>query len=99
MNFTVNGLHWHMSYANADLAELNPDDNAYLGLTKYISQTILIRSDLSHELTRRTVIHELVHCFLFSFGMQTDKYDEEQLCNFVEAHMDAILDITNHFFD
>ena len=52
---------------------------------------------MTKELTRSTVIHELCHCFLFSFGFCAESYDEEAVCNLFGSHADAILDLTDKF--
>ena len=95
MKFTVNGMKWSMKFTDKDLDEQRED--MYMGLTKFIDQEILIRKGMSRRLTRMTVIHELCHCFLFSYGITTGAYDEEQLCKFVAANIDQIIDLTDEF--
>ena len=97
MKFTVNNLEWEMKYEDADKVHLNSDDNTFLGLTEYIEQTISIRNGMSKQLTRTTVIHELCHCFLFSFGFNADSYSEEAMCNLFGSHADMILSLTDKF--
>lgn len=97
MKFTVNRLEWSMIFTDADKAFLNQNDDAFLGLTEYLDQSISIRKGMSEQMTRSTVIHELCHCFLFSFGFCAESYDEEQVCNFFGSHADAILDLTDKF--
>ena len=97
MKFTVNGLKWVIEYVNADSTSMNNSNGLFLGLTEYDSQHISIRTGLSEGLTRQTVIHELCHCFLFSFGMTCDWYDEEQMCNFFGSHADMIIGIADKF--
>ena len=97
MKFTVNNLEWTMGFANEDTVLLNNGEKIILGLTEYIPQTISIRKGMSKQMTRRTVIHELCHCFLFSFGFCAGSYDEEAVCNLFESHADSILKLTNEF--
>lgn len=97
MKFTVNNLEWTMVFADADKAFLNENGNTILGLTEYVNQTISIRKGMTKELTRSTVIHELCHCFLFSFGFCAESYDEEAVCNLFGSHADAILNLTDKF--
>ena len=97
MKFIVNKLEWSIKHVNEDKVLLNHEDETFLGLTDYIKQTISIRKGMSEQLTRQTVIHELCHCFLFSFGISTESYDEEQVCNFFGSHADTILDLTDKF--
>lgn len=97
MKFTVNKLEWTMELVDEDKVLLNKEDGVILGLTDYIVQTISIRKGMSEQLTRRTVIHELCHCFLFSFGFNVSAYDEETVCNLFESHADSILKLTDKF--
>ena len=99
MNFVVNNLEWTMNFVDADKAFLNENGNTILGLTEYVSQTISIRKGMSEQLTRNTVIHELCHCFLFSFGFCSESYDEEAICNLFGSHADSILELTDEFME
>ena len=69
MRFKANNLSWNIDFVNEDKSLMNSDKEMYFGLTEYQSQKISIRTGLSKEMTRETVLHELVHCFLFSFGV------------------------------
>lgn len=97
MEFAVNKLKWTMELVDEDKVLLNKEDSIILGLTDYIVQRISIRKGMSEQLTRRTVIHELCHCFLFSFGFNVSAYDEETVCNLFESHADSILALTDEF--
>lgn len=98
MRFKANNLTWNIDFVNEDTSLMNSDNGMYFGLTEYQSQKISIRTGLSKEMTRETVIHELVHCFLFSFGVcGFTSLNEEQVCNFVGSHLDKIYEITEKF--
>lgn len=97
MKFTVNNLDWEIYFENGDSVHLNQGEDTILGLTEYIDQTISIRKGMSQQLTRSTVIHELCHCFLFSFGFCAGSYDEEAVCNLFGSHADSILSLTDKF--
>jgi len=78
-----------------DDKRMNPDDDGkcYLGLCDYKKATIRIMKDMTYEVTRMTVIHEVVHCFLFSYGINVE--DNESMCDFFGAHGDEIISTTN----
>ena len=49
--------------------KMNPDPNSYnFGLTEYKELLISIMDGRSESVTRSTLIHELVHAFMFSYG-------------------------------
>lgn len=62
MKTAVNGLEWNIEYADDRVLD-SEGDGVVLGVTKFLEQKIYIRRGMSKELTRRTVIHELCHCF------------------------------------
>ncbi len=97
MEFSINGINWTMEYADSDKDFLNDGDNTILGLTKFLEQTIYIRKGMSKELTRRTVIHELCHCFLFSLGFSMDCYTEETMCDLFGNYADHIVGLADDF--
>ena len=90
MTIKIHNYKWRVKF----VSECSIDDTACLGLTEYLEQTIKIRKGMSKELTRATVIHELVHAFLFCYGIQDDPYKEEQVCEFFGVHADEIMNLT-----
>lgn len=98
MKFKANNLTWDIDYVESDKTLINNEHGIYLGLCEYIPQRISIRSGMTKEMTRETVIHELVHCFLFSFGNYgRTEINEEQVCNFVGSHIDKIIEVADKF--
>lgn len=98
MKFYVNGLEWKIKYEDGDRTSLNGEDSTpFLGITDYITSTILIRNGMEKGMTRSAVIHELCHCFAFCYGFRRDSYDNEALCDIMGAHADSIIEITNRF--
>lgn len=92
MIIKINGLKWLVKNGNGNSAELTLNDAPCLGITKYVKCEIVIRSDLSKELYRSTVVHELVHAYAFSYGVHliANEETEESICDFIGAYLDAI---------
>ena len=89
---------WKVKLTDGDKKKMTPDKNSYnLGLTEYGKQTINIRKGLSLSVARSTVIHELVHAFLFSYGNTVE--GEEQMCDFFGVHADDILTLTDQIME
>lgn len=99
MKFKVNGLDWEIQYKDSEHMDMNDGDYVFLGTTKIPEQVIWIRTGMTEILTRRTVIHELCHCFLFSYGCKDTCYDEEQLCDFVGSYLGQINRIMQDFMN
>lgn len=85
---------WKVKLVNADAKKMNPDENHInFGLTEYAKGKISIRAGLSESVARSTVIHELVHAFLFSYGHTVE--GEEAMCDFFGTHADEIIDLAD----
>ena len=82
-----------------DKREKNNNDY-FLGRTKYLEQEIWLYKDLSLEQKRKTLIHELVHCYrgmYFTFN-NLDGQDEELWCDIISNSYDIIHKIVEGYF-
>lgn len=70
------------------------------GNTNYVNQVIRIYKPLSKEQKRQTLIHELTHAFLWSygFGQITEQIPIEIMCDFIGCYADEIIKITDKYF-
>lgn len=94
MEVLINGYPFRIEFVDGDIEKMNPDKDHYnLGLTEYREGIISIRKGLNRPMTRSTVIHELVHAFIFAFGYTVEC--EEAMCDFFGAQADEILRLTN----
>lgn len=85
---------WTVRLASEKEKKMNPDeDSVNLGLAEYNKLIINIREGLAKSVARSTVIHELVHAFMFSYANQVE--GEEQMCDFFGVHGDEIIELTN----
>ena len=99
MTFKTNGIPWTIQMKSGKNSIFTDDDNeiVYFGFFENSTQTIILRDDMPTELIEQTLIHELTHAFVFSFGLSGYKFDEEKLCNFVGAHLKRIHKITKQY--
>lgn len=94
MEIDINGVKWLVEAADGKTKKLHPEkDRINLGLTEYCKGIITIRQGMSESVTRSTVIHELIHAFLFSFGYEVN--GEESMCNFFGSQADRIMKLTD----
>ena len=93
MEIAINDYRFNVVFADGNTTKLNPEGSTYLGLTEFITPTITIRRGLTKPMFRSTVIHELVHAFIFAYGYHAD-YDEEALCDFFGSQADRIMSLT-----
>lgn len=77
------------------------EDDIYMiyGITKKSNQTIYINSEMSEQQKRKTLMHELMHCYLYEFGIHNfSQFDEEDLCNFSAYSHDIIHKIVKDYY-
>lgn len=90
MKIRIHNDVWKVKLVSENRKKMNPESGSYnLGLTEFNKSIINIRSGMSESVTRSTVIHELVHAFLFSYGNEIE--GEEQMCDFFGVHADEIV--------
>lgn len=90
----INNTDWEIRLVSGKKKDMHPTDDSYnIGLTEYLDDVIKIRKHMTESCTRSTVIHELIHAFIFSYGYTIE--GEEAMCNFFGAHADKIMELTD----
>lgn len=62
-----------------------------LGKTDSKIASIRISDKMDNELLYSTIVHELVHAYLFEYGIYDDNYTNENVCNFFGAYGKKII--------
>lgn len=89
MIVTINNFNWNVSFVKSF-------DKEKFGTTRYLTQEIQVLDSLSREETRRTLIHELTHAFINSYGFgQVDEWGTEVVCDFISTYADSIVKMTD----
>jgi len=87
MKIKLNNFVWEVSLA--------PLDESLFGLTDMVNLKIYLSPKMNIQNVRPTIIHELVHATMYSYGIYMNENDDsklsrEQLCEFVAMHLDNI---------
>lgn len=61
------------------------DENFVFGFTCYSNHKIYLNKNQCNEELKRTLIHELTHCWLWSYGASYSSYSEEAVCETLSA--------------
>lgn len=77
--------------------EKNKDAN-YFGRFRPYESTIWLSKDLGKEQKRKTLMHELMHCYIFSYVCDFETINEEDICNLSANAHDIIDKIVNKYF-
>ena len=97
--FEIGQFTWTISLIGEESSELLVDDEHCLGLCNFPSLNIYISNEpLCNQALKAAIIHELTHAFIFSYGIQSETYDEERICMFMECHAKTVLKMADKFY-
>ena len=95
MLIKINDFKWQVQFADRDNERLVLNGDKCLGVTYFDELQIFLSNDMADELCKQTIIHELTHAFIFSYGIHLHTDDEEAVCDFIGAYLLKIYDLTN----
>jgi len=94
---TINGLEWNIE--EVEEIAIVVADRHILGSTYSNTLHIVILKDLPPTNFKKVLIHELTHAFIYSFGLDQVKKNDEVLCDFVSAYSEQILKVANDYLE
>jgi len=80
-----------------DTGEAKTNDSNIFGKHSPYSQEILLSEELSKEQTRKTLIHELTHCYLWCYSHRAETFSEENICDIAGNSLDVIYKIVDKY--
>lgn len=98
MQVKINNIPWDVSFIDSGDERLVLDETNCLGMTVFGNFQIFVQNDMPKAALRHTLIHELTHAFLFSYGIHIpiDEEDtEEAVCDFVGVYSPRINKLAN----
>jgi hypothetical protein len=94
----INGLDWVITVVPDDNPEIESEDKYIFGSTNIFKQVISINEKIQPTSLMPTLLHELTHAALFSYGLDShDTFTKEEMCDFFGAHGKEIVDIAKRF--
>ena len=111
--FEMNGMTWKiLEMSQEEIKSLQNERKAgeeqenvknlttrYYGITYHDSLQIILDKNLNQERKRRTLCHELIHCYIGSFITHQEKtYDEEMVADIASNAHDIIDEIMEYYF-
>lgn len=77
---------------------INADDGYYFGQTRFLENTIYLDKNLSFVRLKKTLIHELMHCYIREYVTTSDEtYSEDEMCDLIANAYGIIKDIMHDF--
>lgn len=113
MKFTINNLNWQIKEISQEQIKtiLNQRRNTkdedtkntetrYYGITYHDELTVYLDKDLHQDRKKKTLIHELTHCYIGAYITHQEKtYDEEMVADIVSNSYDIIHKIVDKYFN
>lgn len=97
MKFEINGDAWEIEEVEKeyliDRYNREHEQKAYycFGLTDYGNHIVFINESMCREQKRRTLMHELMHVYLWEVGVCDNfEFNEEDICNFSASSHEII---------
>ena len=91
----INGVPWKIEGCKEDAEILKEDDEEVFGITYYGKSEIYVRTEnVSEKVLYRTIVHELVHAWIYSTGYTeaiAAENSEESVANFMESYGESLL--------
>lgn len=77
----------------------NEQDGYYYGQSHFQTQEIWLDKNLSKEIKKKTLYHELMHCYIREYITSRDlEFEEELLCDISAKSHDIIHEIVERYF-
>lgn len=113
MKFNINNVEWEIKEATQkeiktiqntrranEEENIKDINNRYYGITYNDDCIIYLDKDIKQDRKRKTLLHELTHCYIASYITHQEKeYDEEMLADIVSNSYDVITEILNKYFE
>lgn len=105
MEFKINNHEWEIiEIAREEIKEIYEKETKeetlmVYGLTSYYNHKIYINKELCFDMKRKTIMHELMHCYIEEYvSLELENYEEETLCNISANSHDIIHKIVEDYF-
>jgi Zn-dependent peptidase ImmA (M78 family) len=111
--FDINGCSWYIEELSQEEIKEEMEkrykrgiegepsrDGRYFGTTYHDSEVIFLDKELPEDRKRKTLLHELTHCYIGSYITHMEKnYCEEDICDIVANSHDMIHKILEDYFN
>lgn len=103
MKFKINEDEWEIKeISNAEMNILESSDlkDTFIhGTTQYSENIIYINKETPNK--RKTLIHELIHCYMYEYGhnqFEDKKFNNEDVCEICSSSHNIIHKIVEDYF-
>lgn len=100
MNFVINGINWNLVYVSPVSSKLTRSDGSItVGMTDITEKRVYISDNLQGQFLKKVISHEIVHCSMFSYGVDLGIEQEELVADLIATYGEEIIDTANRLFE
>ena len=100
MIFEINNIKWKVSLVPFDFPLLRyPDGRLTIGACDNLTRTIYINQNLTGQLFKKVLCHEITHAAMFSYNVKLSLQQEELIADLISTYGNQIIDVTNRIFN
>jgi len=83
MRFVINKRNWNVKLVAEDSKYLCVEEGEEVcGITSFAKATIYLNKEIDKDVMKDTIVHELTHAYLFTYGFnQFENFNEENVCD------------------
>lgn len=96
----INNVEYEILEVNSNSKNLIVDGTFRVAAIHYDTAKIYLARYLKEDIKYSSLIHEITHAYICSYGMLPIKqFDQELMCEFIAAYGGKIIDDVNDYFD
>lgn len=97
--FIINNENWYIKLVSPNHPKLYRSDNSLtIGVCDDSVKTIYIANNLTPQLLKKVLCHEITHASMFSYNINLNIDQEEILADLIATYGQEIMNITNEIF-
>lgn len=97
--FNINGVEWRIVKTSPQHPKLfRSDGSLSIGACDNSNQTIYLSENLSGNLLKKVLCHEITHAAMFSYDVNLSIEQEELLADLIATYGEEIIEVTNRIF-
>lgn len=95
----INGVKWRILLVPPFHPGLRRSDRVFsLGCCDYFTKIIYISKDIKQQYLKKVLCHELVHAAMFSYNINLDPDEEENIADLIATYGEEIVSMTEKVF-
>ena len=98
--FLINNVYWKLAFVSPDFPLLRRMSGEYsIGACDNLTRTIYINENLTGDLFKKVLCHEITHAAMFSYNVDLTLEQEELVADLISTYGEQIIYITNKVFN